>query len=93
MKKDCHREGETMQTIPTCDGSPRELAYRETDGLEVALLWNQCNDRLTVSVAHARTGEFFELEAGRDKALDVYYHPYSYAACHTALYADARLAA
>jgi hypothetical protein len=34
---------------------------------------------LTVSVADARTGGFFELEAGRDKALDVIYRPFSYA--------------
>jgi hypothetical protein len=48
---------------------------------------------LTVSVADARTGGFFELEARRDKALDVFYHPYSYAASHTVLYTDALLAA
>ena len=93
MKQTAIGKGARMQTIPTSSGSPRELAYRETAGLEVTLLWNEHNDRLTVSVANARTREFFELEAGRDKAVDVFYHPYSYAACHTVLYTDALLAA
>jgi hypothetical protein len=57
----------------------RELAYRMTDGVEVTLLWSERDGRLTVTIFDERTGEFFELEAPREKALDVFYHPFSYA--------------
>lgn len=60
--------------------SPAELAYRESDGIEVTLLWHRHDDRLVVSVLDAKNREFFELEAPRDRALDVFYHPFSYAA-------------
>jgi hypothetical protein len=59
-----------------------ELAYRFNDGLSVALLWSRRREKLTVAVSDERTGEAFELEATPDKALDVFYHPYAYAAAH-----------
>jgi hypothetical protein len=55
-----------------------ELAYRESDGIEVALLWRRADDRLTVTVFDWRSDEQFELEAPRDRALDVFYHPFAY---------------
>jgi hypothetical protein len=58
----------------------RELAYRATDGLEIVLLWHQPTDQLTVSVSDERTGAYFELEAAADEALEVFEHPYAYAA-------------
>jgi hypothetical protein len=58
----------------------RELAQRAGDGVEVALLWNQGNNRLTVAVADTRTGHEFELSAHPENALDVFYHPFAYAA-------------
>jgi hypothetical protein len=51
----------------------RELAQRRAGGLEVTLLWDERSDRLTVTVHDARTGEFFELGAPPDRALDVFY--------------------
>ena len=57
-----------------------ELAYRSNDGLSVALLWSRRNEKLTVAVSDDRTGETFELTAAADNALDVFYHPYAYAA-------------
>jgi hypothetical protein len=48
---------------------------------------------LTVAVLDGRTGEFFELEAPHDQALDVFYHPYSHAAHRGVLYAETLLAA
>lgn len=71
----------------------RELAYRESDGLEVTLLWDEHRDELTVSVFDTKTGDFFAVEAPRDKALDVFYHPFSYPAARTGSYPEARLAA
>jgi hypothetical protein len=59
-----------------------ELAYRQNDGLSVALLWSRAKEHLTVAVSDDRTGESFELEAAPEKALDVFYHPYAYAASH-----------
>ena len=56
----------------------RELARRHNDGLDVALLWDERTDRLSVTVLDARTGEHFRLAAPPDRALDVYYHPYVY---------------
>jgi hypothetical protein len=73
-----------MSTVAATDDSLRELAYREGDGLEVTLMWNQQDDELLVSVTDARTGVAFALHAPRDKALDVFYHPFSCAASRTA---------
>jgi hypothetical protein len=57
-----------------------ELAQREGDGLVVSLMWNRADNALRVSIANAETGEEFELDAHPDNALDIYYHPFAYAA-------------
>lgn len=60
---------------------PTELAYRAGDGLEVLLMWDRGGGRLKVVVDDLRTGESFELAAGDGKqALDVFHHPFAYAA-------------
>jgi hypothetical protein len=82
-----------MQAITNSSRAVRELAQRENDGLEVRLFWDARDDRLTVSVADSKSGEFFEFEVARDKALDGFYHPYSYAAFRLASSPDALLAA
>ena len=59
----------------------RELDYRIADGVEVALLWHASRDFLSVVVSDARIGETFELVLDqRDDAMDVFHHPYAYAA-------------
>jgi hypothetical protein len=60
---------------------PTELAHRCVDGVEVLLLWDSGDDRLTVVVDDLRNGGSFELVAddGR-QALDAFYHPFAYAA-------------
>jgi hypothetical protein len=58
----------------------KELAYRAGDGVEVALLWSPSDGRLTVLVDDAKTDERFALQARADNALDVFYHPFAYAA-------------
>ena len=58
----------------------RELAYRENDGLEVALLWPVGERRVLVRVADGRAGQSFDLSVEGDNALDAFYHPYAYAA-------------
>ena len=57
-----------------------ELAYRAKDGMEVGLFWRKADGRLTVQVSDAKTGDFFELDAPSDRALEVFYHPYAYLA-------------
>jgi hypothetical protein len=58
----------------------KELAQRETDGITVALLWDTRTDRLTVSVHDSRTGDAFDVPADARDAMDVFHHPYAYAA-------------
>ncbi len=60
-----------------------ELESRTTDGIEVRLLWHPAEDRVTVTAFDARTGESFEIAVGgHERALDVFHHPYAYAAFH-----------
>jgi hypothetical protein len=65
-----------------------ELAHREAGGTHVALLWSREDARLTVSVVGVGQEDSFELDAAESSALDVFYHPYAYAArreaaCHS----------
>ena len=70
----------------TCDGDGMtnttltELHHRSADGIEVALLWSRLTNRLMVAVADSRSGESFEVDAPAEKALDVFRHPFAYAA-------------
>lgn len=61
--------------------SNAELAVREENGISVALYWIRGTDVLFVSVVDRRTEEAFELVLEPDeRALDVFHHPYAYAA-------------
>ena len=57
-----------------------ELAYRENDGIAVTLFWHSRSNSLSVSVYDWRNGDWFELDASPRNALDVFEHPYAYAA-------------
>ncbi len=69
----------------------RELAHRTNDGVEVVLFWHQISNELTVSVSDQRSGAYFELAAEPDHALDVFNHPYAYAAFRGLPYAEVSL--
>ncbi len=59
----------------------RELDRRTGDGIEVQLLWCQNDGAVRVAVTDAKTGETFELPVREgERALDVFHHPYAYAA-------------
>jgi hypothetical protein len=73
-------KGATMVDTTANDLFPRELAYRATDGVQVALYWHPRTNRLTVSVADERCGDSFELAVDSASALDAFEHPYAYAA-------------
>jgi hypothetical protein len=57
-----------------------ELDQRTGDSVTVSLLWRREDNRLKVAVADTTTGEEFELDAHPENALDVFYHPFAYAA-------------
>jgi hypothetical protein len=56
-----------------------DLATRESDGLEVSLLWNKSTDRVKVTVADSKLDEQFELDVDGPHALDAFHHPFAYA--------------
>lgn len=61
--------------------SMRELHSRTTDGILVRLLWCERNNRVFVSVNDNRTGDAFSVEVPEgERALEVFDHPYAYAA-------------
>jgi hypothetical protein len=72
---------------------PRELAHRTNDGLEVTLFWHPTNNNLKVCVRDQKLSAYFEIEPEPDRALDVFYHPYSYAQESGVHPEDERLAA
>jgi hypothetical protein len=60
-----------------------ELDSRTTDGIEVRLLWHRAEDRVTVTATDTRSGEVLEVAVREhESALDVFHHPYAYAAFH-----------
>jgi hypothetical protein len=59
----------------------RELDSRTNDGIHVRLLWHPDNARVSVAVHDTKTNEAFELPVpDGSRALDVFHHPYAYAA-------------
>jgi hypothetical protein len=56
-----------------------ELAHRRQAGIDVALLWQPDDNTVSVAVEDERTGEAFEVEVPRDKALEAFEHPYAFA--------------
>ena len=61
--------------------STRELDSRMSDGIRIRLLWHSVDGHVSVAVEDTKTGEMFEVPVGdEDRALDVFHHPYAYAA-------------
>jgi hypothetical protein len=59
----------------------QELHSRISDGIHVRLLWSKQDDRVAVAVDDAKTGDAFAVEVRKgERALDVFHHPYAYAA-------------
>ena len=61
----------------------RELTSRAAHGVHVRLLWAEPEGRCSVAVTDITTAEAFQIvvRAG-ERALDVFHHPYTYAAWH-----------
>ena len=65
--------------MPRVESERRELASRSNNGIDVTLNWHPALDELTVCVRDQRNSAYFEIHPQRNKALDVYNHPYAYA--------------
>jgi hypothetical protein len=67
-------------TIPT---TMRELNSRVNDGIHVRLLWSEREGCLAVAVTDTRTAGAFCIEVrDGENALEVFNHPFAYAAWH-----------
>jgi hypothetical protein len=66
--------------MSTIEAAGRELAFRSQNGVEVTLLWWADGDRLAVSVVDQTSGGAFVVPVGAERPLDVFRHPYAYAA-------------
>ena len=66
--------------IPT---AMRELRSRLNGGIRVRLLWDESDGQPIVSVTDIRSGGTFWLEVREgEHAMEVFHHPYAYAAWH-----------
>jgi hypothetical protein len=63
------------------DHTPKELVSRRSGTCEVALFWSRRTHRAAVKLEDSGTGTTFELPLGEnDDPLDVFNHPFAYAA-------------
>jgi hypothetical protein len=68
-------------TPPTTSASTRELDSRAGDGIRVRLLWHPDDGHVSVTVEETTSGAIFDLPVvDGERALDVFHHPYAYAA-------------
>jgi hypothetical protein len=68
-----------MSAILTPTSPRRELDHRHSNGIDVTLSW--CPDPSTLYVTvNDEAGDFFELVVEAHEALEVFNHPYAYAA-------------
>jgi hypothetical protein len=66
----------------------RELAYRESGGVDVALFWDTDTSKLTVRVSDRWSGDSFSLAVEAMSALDAFYHPYAHASQRGVTFAE-----
>jgi hypothetical protein len=71
------REGEPMSSL---HDAWIDLATRESDGLEVALLWSRALNCVKVVVADTKLDSGFDVDVPDADALSAFYHPFAYAA-------------
>jgi hypothetical protein len=70
-----------MITWQSLEEMPTTLASRRSGTVVVALVWSRATGRAMVVVEDSATGERLEVHVGPgDSALDVFEHPYAYAA-------------
>jgi hypothetical protein len=69
--------GTEMATSATAER--RELAHRTGNGIDVALLWTESTNTVTIAVVDEHSGDELEFEVDASRALDAFNHPYAYA--------------
>jgi hypothetical protein len=68
------------------DHTPKLLVVRRSGTAEIALFWSRRTHRAAVAVDDEATGERFELLVEpSDDALDLFEHPFAYAAARNVL--------
>jgi hypothetical protein len=71
----------TTSSDPQFGEGITELSSRSGNGIDVSLLWQECNNTAIVAVVDHGTGETFQLDVREhDNALDIFHHPYAYVA-------------
>jgi len=63
----------------TVTGRFEELDYRESDGIQVSLLWSRATNALSVVVIDTKTDEQLEFSVEPARARDAFRHPFAYA--------------
>jgi hypothetical protein len=56
----------------------RELDHRNSDGIDVRLLWNPQTDQVSIAVEDERLGRSLAFDVDRAEALAAFHHPYAY---------------
>jgi hypothetical protein len=69
-----------MNDIQPGNGRYEELDHRMQDGLAVSLIWWRAENRVSVFVVDSRAGTAFEVPVRDESPLDVFNHPFAYAA-------------
>jgi hypothetical protein len=69
-----------MNPLAATPETLEELAYREGNGVAVSLIWNRATNGLRVAASDRATGEAFALDVEATEALEVFHHPFAYAA-------------
>jgi hypothetical protein len=67
-----------MVVVEEPDTYPRELDHRESDGIQVSLVWSPDTGDVWITVLDAKTGESFHIEVDPAHALDAFRHPFAY---------------
>ena len=68
------------ESVQTDSSRVVELADRHSVDIDVVLVWARRSGRLWVDVTHKRTGRVARIRATPSNALDVFHHPFAYAA-------------
>ena len=70
-----------MNTISLHSVDRHELAYRSSNGIDVSLVWARSTNTVSVLVHDERSDDDFEVEIDPGTSpLDVFMHPFAYAA-------------
>src|SRR4051812_11956581 len=67
-------------TAPSPPTDRRGVAARESDGVEISLLWSRSTDRVRVVVFDTRLDDALDFDVVGEDALAAFHHPYAYAA-------------